>query len=287
MQLRSKNWTVPEELLRCQPMKIVRFENESGQIALGAQQPDGRVTRIEGDLFGEFRDSGEPVSVAKILMPIVPTSILCIGLNYRKHAEETNAPFPKFPILFTKGLGAAQNPNDPILIPTHLASHQVDYECELAIVIGKKAKNVTRENALDHVLGYTCANDVSARDWQKQFGGSQWSRGKFFDTFCPLGPVLVTTDEIPNPNSLAIRTILNGEVVQESNTSDMIFDVPALIEFLSGSTTLFPGTVILTGTPSGVGMARNPPRWLKPGDEVIIDIEKIGQLRNPIALEVA
>ena len=249
------------------------------------QHPDGTTTRLDGDLFGHFEDSGQRVEPARLLTPILPAAILCIGLNYRKHAEETNAPFPKWPILFTKGLGAAQNPGDPILIPTHLPSHQVDYECELAVVIGKKAKNVSKADALSHVLGYTCGNDVSARDWQKQFGGSQWSRGKFFDTFCPLGPVLVTADEIPNPNQLTIRTILNGEVRQDSNTSDMIFDVPTLIEFLSGSTTLFPGTVILTGTPSGVGMARTPPVWLKPGDEVTIEIEKIGKLTNPVANE--
>ena len=161
----------------------------------------------------------------------------------------------------------------------------VDYECELAVVIGRPCKNVSRANALDYVLGYTCANDVSARDWQVKRGGGQWCRGKFFDTFAPLGPCLVTRDEIPNPNTLRLRTILNGETVQDWNTSDMIFDVPTLIEFLSGSTTLLPGTVILTGTPHGVGMAGKPPRWLKAGDEVTIEIEKIGALTNPVALE--
>ena len=161
----------------------------------------------------------------------------------------------------------------------------MDYECELAIVIGKTAKNVKREDAFHYVLGYTAANDVSARDWQIKKGGSQWCRGKTFDTFCPLGPVVVTPDEIPNPNDLGIRTILNGETVQDWNTNDMIFDVPALIEFLSGSTTLFPGTVILTGTPHGVGMAATPPRWLKPGDSVTIEIDRIGALTNPVALE--
>ena len=143
---------------------------------------------------------------------------------------------------------------------------QVDYECELAVVIGRRCKNVSRAKALDYVLGYTCANDVSARDWQKDMGGSQWCRGKTFDTFCPLGPrAWSRADEIPNPNALAIKTILNGEVMQDWNTNDMIFDVPTLIEFLSGSTTLLPGTVILTGTPHGVGMARKPPVWLKTG----------------------
>jgi 2-keto-4-pentenoate hydratase/2-oxohepta-3-ene-1,7-dioic acid hydratase in catechol pathway len=161
----------------------------------------------------------------------------------------------------------------------------VDYECELAVVIGKPCKNVSKADALSYVLGYTCANDVSARDWQKDWGGSQWCRGKTFDTFCPLGPCLVTPDEIPNPNALQIKTIVNGEVLQDWNTSDMIFDVPTLIEFLSGSTTLLPGTVILTGTPHGVGMARNPPRWLQAGDSVTISIEGIGELTNPVRLE--
>ncbi len=141
------------------------------------------------------------------------------------------------------------------------------------------------QDALDYVLGYTCANDVSARDWQIKRGGSQWCRGKTFDTFAPLGPVLVTPEDIPNPNALRITTRLNGEVVQDSNTSDMIFDVRELIAFLSGSTTLLPGTVILTGTPEGVGMARTPPRWLAPGDEVSVEIERIGTLTNPVVLE--
>ena len=153
-------------------------------------------------------------------------------------------------------------------------------------MIGRVCKNVSREHALDYVLGYTCANDVSARDHQIKLGGSQWCRGKFFDTFAPLGPRLVTRDEIPNPNALKIATILNGERVQDWTTSDMIFDVPALIAYLSGSTTLVPGTVILTGTPHGVGMAAKPtPRWLRPGDSVSIEIEKIGTLTNPVVLE--
>jgi 2-keto-4-pentenoate hydratase/2-oxohepta-3-ene-1,7-dioic acid hydratase in catechol pathway len=138
---------------------------------------------------------------------------------------------------------------------------------------------------LDYVFGYTCGNDVSARDWQKQKGGSQWCRGKFFDTFAPLGPWIVTRDEIPNPNALKIRTLLNGEAVQDWTTADMIFDVPTLIEFLSGSTTLLPGTAIFTGTPHGVGMGRKPPRYLKPGDDVVVEIEKIGALHNPVREE--
>jgi 2-keto-4-pentenoate hydratase/2-oxohepta-3-ene-1,7-dioic acid hydratase in catechol pathway len=184
-----------------------------------------------------------------------------------------------------KGIQAVQHPGDPILIPRHLPSEEVDYECELAVVIAKSVKNVSRARALEYVLGYTCANDVSARDWQIRRGGGQWCRGKTFDTFAPLGPRLVTTDEITDPNALRIATILNGERVQDSTTADMIFSVARLIEFLSASTTLVAGTVILTGTPQGVGMARTPPRWLKAGDVVTIEIEGIGQLTNRVDFE--
>ena len=227
----------------------------------------------------------QPADVAKLLAPIAPVAIFAIGLNYRQHAIETHAPIPEFPVLFMKNIAAVQNPGDPILIPTSLRSDEVDYECELVVVIGRRCKNVSRADALKYVLGYTCGNDVSARDWQKRRSGGQWCRAKSFDTFAPLGPRLVTPDEIPNPNALAIRTLVNGEVLQENNTNDMIFDVPTLIEFLSGSTTLLPGTAIFTGTPSGVGMARTPARFLEPGDNVTVEIEKIGALTNPVALE--
>ena len=266
-------------------MKIVRYLDSQSRVLYGAQEPDGAARTIRGDIFGSFEVTQERADISKLLSPVDPRAILCIGLNYRHHAAETHAKLPEYPVLFVKGPNAAQNPGDPILIPTHLPSHEVDYECELAVVIGKRCKNVARDQALDFVLGYTCGNDVSARDWQIRKGGSQWCRGKTFDTFAPLGPCIVTRDEISNPNALGIRTILNGETVQDGNTSDMIFDVPALIEFLSGSTTLLPGTVILTGTPQGVGMAAKPPRWLAPGDEVSVVIEKIGSLSNPVANE--
>ncbi len=266
-------------------MKIIRYQNPAGEILYGALQASGEALRITGDIFSEFQVTNERAQISKVLAPIVPAAILCIGLNYKRHAAESQAPIPQFPVLFMKGPGTLQNPDDPILIPTHLRSEEVDYECELAVVIGRKCKNVRKTDALNCVLGYTCGNDVSARDWQRKFGGGQWSRGKSFDTFAPLGPCLVTRDEIPNPNDLRIRTFVNGETRQDWNTSDMIFDVPTLIEFLSGSTTLLPGTVILTGTPHGVGMASNPPRWLKPGDSVTIEIEKIGKLTNPVAFE--
>ena len=228
---------------------------------------------------------GREATVKRLLAPIQPTSILCIGLNYRRHAAESGARAPERPLLFMKTPNSVQNPGDAIEIPAFMASHKVDYECELAVVIGKPCKNATRETALNYVLGYTCANDVSARDWQLEWGGGQWCRGKSFDTFSPLGPCLVTTDEISNPNALRIQTMLNEETVQDWNTNDMIFDVPALIAFLSGSNTLLPGTVILTGTPHGVGMAAKPPRWLKAGDNVIVEIEGIGQLVNPVIEE--
>lgn len=269
-------------------MKFIRYSDQSGRIHYGAEQADGSAYRIDGDIFQQHRVTSERADVAKLLAPVVPTQILGVGLNYRFHAQESKMKAPELPVLFVKGINTLQNPGDAILIPTHLASEEVDYECELAVVIGRACKNVTKEKALDYVLGYTCANDVSARDWQIRRGGGQWCRGKFFDTFCPLGPRLVTADEIAGPNQLKIATHLNGETVQDWTTSDMIFDVATLIEFLSGSTTLVPGTVILTGTPHGVGMAAKPlPRWLKAGDEVTIEIEGIGRLTNPVALERA
>ncbi len=266
-------------------MQIIRYLDPTGQTRYGRRHADGSTTELEGDLFGEFRCGSRPASVAKLLAPIMPSNVLCIGLNYGQHAEESGQPIPAHPVLFMKSVAAVQNPGDPILLPRHLRSDSVDYECELAVVIGRGGKNIAREDALQHVLGYTCANDVSARDWQTKWGGTQWCRGKTFDTFCPLGPCLVTTDEIPNPNALHIKTVLNDQVMQQWSTDDMIFDVAELIAFLSGSTTLLPGTVILTGTPHGVGFARKPPVFLQPGDIVTVAIDGIGELTNPVAEE--
>ncbi len=266
-------------------MKIIRYCDSQGSIAHAAQQTDGCALVIEGDIFGQHRVTDRKADISRLLAPVQPFTIICIGLNYKRHAEETKAAIPQHPVVFMKLPNVVQHPDAPILLPTHLKSDKVDYECELAVVIGKEAKNVAKADALQYVLGYTCANDVSARDWQKHGGGGQWCRGKSFDTFCPLGPALVTADEIPNPNSLAIKTVLNGETMQDWNTNDMIFDVPTLIEFLSGSTTLPPGTVILTGTPHGVGMARTPPVFLKDGDVISVEIEKIGSLTNPVRTE--
>ncbi len=262
-------------------MRIARFIS-GGKVQTGKMIDDRTASRIEGDLFGQYRITDQKLTIDKLLAPFVPVDILCIGLNYREHAKESNSEIPKNPMLFIKASNTLNNPADPIPMPR--LTKEVDYECELAVVIGKTAKDVSRERALDYVLGYTAANDVSARDWQreKSLGGGQFARGKSFDGFCPLGPWIVTRDEIPNPNALRIKTILNGQTMQDHTTGDMIFDVPTLIESLSSTMTLRAGAVILTGTPQGVGFARKPPVWMKAGDKVVVEIEKIGRLENPV-----
>ena len=267
-------------------MKIIRFLPDGASTPVtGILHPDGAAEPIDGDLFGAWKPTGKRLRVAKLLAPVQPPVILAIGLNFRAHAAETNQPIPDFPVLFMKSPSVTQNPGDPIIIPTRLPSTKVDYEAELVAILGKTCKNATRENALDHVLGYTCGNDVTARDWQKSFGGNQWCRGKSFDTFAPLGPCIVTKDEIPDPQALTLRSSVNGELRQCASTSDHIFTVADLIVFLSGSTTLPAGTAIFTGTPSGAGFARTPPVYLAPGDSVTISIDGIGELTNPVALE--
>jgi 2-keto-4-pentenoate hydratase/2-oxohepta-3-ene-1,7-dioic acid hydratase in catechol pathway len=265
-------------------MRIIRFLSQ-GNEHFGRQLDEQTAVEIEGGLFGPRRETGRALKVEKLLAPIVPADILCIGLNYREHAAESGSGIPENPVLFIKASNTLNNPGDPIPIPKR--SSQIDYEGELAVVIGKTAKHVSRADALGYVLGYTCANDVSARDWQreKSLGGGQFARGKSFDGFCPLGPSIVTADEVPNPNALRLRTLLNGQVMQDHTTGDMIFDVPTLIESLSSTMTLRAGAVILTGTPQGVGFARKPPVWMKAGDRVVIEIEKVGRLENPVTAE--
>lgn len=263
-------------------MRIIRFEDETGQIRLGEEDTEGRARLLTGDLFGDLQQTGEPVGVAKLLAPLEPTNLFCIGLNYREHAEESGAEIPQHPIVFMKPTTALCHPGDPIRLPACQHDSEVDYECELAVVIGRPVRDIPESEALSAVFGYTCAHDVSARRWQLHAGGGQWIRGKGFDTFCPLGPALVTADEIPDPQALGLKTVLNGETMQDHTTGDMIFPVSRLISFLSQDTTLLPGTVILTGTPQGVGFARKPPVWLQPGDEVVIEVEKIGSLVNPV-----
>lgn len=264
-------------------MKIIRYQDSAGKIHNAAQQTDGSALRIAGDVFGKFTVTGEKADVRKLLPPVHPPQVWCIGQNYKKHAEELGMALPEFPVLFAKGANTVIASGDTIELPQRAKSAEVDYECELVLVIGKECKDVSRERALEYVAGYMCGNDVSARDWQIKKGGSQWCRGKSFDTFGPVGPCLVTKDEVGNANELRIRTILNGVAVQDANTNDMIFDVPAIVSFLSESTTLLPGTLIFTGTPQGVGMGRKPQLWLKDGDEVSIVIDKIGTLTNRVA----
>jgi 2-keto-4-pentenoate hydratase/2-oxohepta-3-ene-1,7-dioic acid hydratase in catechol pathway len=235
------------------------------------------------DPFSGLEPGEQSVEVRQWLAPLQPTAIFGVGLNYRAHAAETGAALPEHPVLFMKPGSAVIGPGSPILLPA-ACEHgpEVDYEAELAVVIGRPARDVPVERALEYVLGYTCANDISARRWQKHAGGGQWVRGKSFDTFCPLGPVLVTADEIPDPQALPLSSVLNGQTMQDSNTVDMIFTVAELIAFISRDTTLPPGTLILTGTPEGVGFARRPPVFLADGDTIEITIAGIGTLSNPV-----
>ena len=220
-------------------------------------------------------------SGARLLAPVPrPGKLIAIGLNYRDHAAESNMPIPERPVVFSKFTTSVIAPNESIVLPP--ASGQVDYEAELAVVIGRRAKNVPRDRALDYVLGYTIINDVSARDLQ--FADGQWQRGKSCDTFAPMGEAIVTTDEVPDPHKLSIKLRLNGKTMQDSNTDQLIFGVPELIAFLSATITLEPGDVIATGTPSGVGFARKPPVFLKHGDVVEVEVERLGVLRSPVSL---
>ena len=263
-------------------MRIVRFVDVRGRARFGAQAPDGQIEMLQGDIASGFRPTGKFSKVKRLLVPFLPPNIYCVGLNFRRHAAEFNLPLPEFPVIFMKPTSALIGPDDPIRLPA-CSTHgpEVDYEAELAVVIGKPGRDIDEEEALDYVIGYTCANDVSARWWQKNTGG-QWIRGKSFDSFCPIGPAIVTADEIGDPQSLILTSTLNGKVMQQGDTSDMIFTVAQLISFISRDTTLLPGTVILTGTPPGVGFARTPAVFLKQGDWITITIDKIGELSNPV-----
>ena len=207
-----------------------------------------------------------------------PSKIICLGKNYAEHAKESGFDNPDKPLLFSKAPSALSGPFDPIVLPK--SSGQVDWEVELAVIIGKTCRRISRTNAMDHIAGFTVMNDVSARE--AQFGDGQWFRGKSFDTFAPLGPVLVTPDEIGNINNLQLTTRVDGVLMQNGNTADLIFDIPFLIEFISKDMTLMPGDIISTGTPSGVGIFRTPPIVLKPGNVVECRIEGIGSIVNPV-----
>jgi 2-keto-4-pentenoate hydratase/2-oxohepta-3-ene-1,7-dioic acid hydratase in catechol pathway len=263
-------------------MHVFRFSDPEGVIHHGLVSGPGQAQVLAGDPYAGFRDSGRAVTVSRLLAPVSPTNIFCIGLNYRAHAAESGMPIPRVPVVFMKPTSAVCGPEDDIVLPACRHHDEVDYECELVAVIGRVARNVPVHEALGHVAGYTCGNDVSARHWQLQRGGGQWCRGKGFDTFCPLGPSLVTPDEIPDPQQLSICTRLNGDLMQAHSTADMIFTVAQLISFLSQDTTLLPGTVIMTGTPGGVGFARQPPVFLRTGDLLEVEIGGIGVLRNRV-----
>lgn len=220
-----------------------------------------------------------PLAEVTLNAPLHPGKVIAIGLNYAKHAAETGAALPPAPIIFAKFPSSVIGPGEAITWSKSI-TNQVDWEVELGIVVGKKARNVTEEDALKHVYGYTVANDVSARDLQIRID-RQWTRGKSLDTFCPLGPCIVTRKDIPDPGKLNLKTVLNGKVVQDSNTEDLIFNVPQLISYCSRMFTLEPGDVILTGTPSGVGEGMKPPQYLKNGDQVTVSVEGIGEMTNP------
>lgn len=226
----------------------------------------------------------QPAEIQKLLAPVHDArKVICVGLNYADHARESGATPPDEPVLFNKFPTALRGHGEPILLPR--VSHEVDYEAELVVVIGRGGRHIAREQALEHVAGYCPGHDVSARDWQLRKPGKQWLLGKTFDTFAPCGPALVTRDEVPNPGKLAIRMRLNGETMQDSNTDQFIFPVEELIAYISQVCTLEPGDLIFTGTPPGVGFARQPPRFLKPGDVAEVEIEGLGVLRNPVTAE--
>ena len=238
----------------------------------------------DDNALAEAKEKGwlVPSSDAYWFAPVPrPGKLICIGLNYRDHARESNMAIPEKPVVFSKFPTCVIAPGESVVLPPQ--SKQVDYEAELAVVIGRRAKKVSGDRAYDYVLGYTAFNDVSARDFQ--FADGQWQRGKSCDTFGPMGQTIITTDAIPDPHKLSIKLVLNGQTMQDSNTDQLIFGVPRLIEFLSETITLEPGDVIATGTPAGVGFARNPPVFLRPGDQMEVLIEGMGGLGNPVVEE--
>ncbi|MEE8365728.1 MAG: fumarylacetoacetate hydrolase family protein [Gammaproteobacteria bacterium] len=284
-------------------MKLITYASKGNAPQIGAIH-NNRIINLHqasgGELPGNMRDflelgdsgmaaaqdaianatGGESLDSVKLMSPIGnPSKIVAIGLNYMDHVRESGIPVPEVAIMFCKFPNSIIGPGDDICWSKEI-TQKVDYEAELAIVIGRTARNVTEADAFDYIAGYTNCNDVSARDLQFD-KGDQWIRGKSLDTFCPLGPWLVTRDEIPDPHNLSIKSILNGKVMQNSNTRELIFKIPFLIKYLSEAFTLLPGDVIATGTPSGVGAFRKPPIWMKHGDTISIEVDGLGQLSNP------
>ena len=222
-----------------------------------------------------------PLAGLRLLPPVPrPEKVICVGLNYRDHARESGMDPPVEPVIFSKLSSAVATDGDPIVLPA--VSNEIDYEAELVAVIGKSGRNIPLERAMEHVAGYCCGNDVSARDWQLRKPGGQWMLGKSFDGFAPFGPTLVTADEVPRPGELRIELRLNGQVMQLSSTSEWIFSLEQLVAYVSQACTLASGDVLFTGTPPGVGFARKPPVFLKDGDAVEVEIESLGTLRNSV-----
>jgi 2-keto-4-pentenoate hydratase/2-oxohepta-3-ene-1,7-dioic acid hydratase in catechol pathway len=260
-------------------VRIIRFIDDKGNEQLGSDRGDGSADVLAGSLFEGLSLCGETVLVGKLLSPLRPVDVYGIGLNYQEHCRLMGKEQPAEPPVFMKPISTLTNPGDPIQIPRqpHI-ENAVDYECELAVVIGLAARDVDPDEALEYVFGYTAANDVTDRNWAP----ISQIRGKGFDGFCPLGPTLVTANEVSDPQSLRLRTYVNDELMQDGNTSDMIFSVAEIISYLSRDTTLLPGTVILTGTPPGAAVTRRPSNYLQPGDKVTVEVEGIGALSNPV-----
>jgi len=273
--------------------------NNNGNVCLGAQKQDGSIvdvsnvaqdlkTLIKGgqELINQVtavssNATGVPISSLKMAPAIHnPEKIICVGLNYRDHCEEQDKPIPVEPVIFNKFPSTLIAAGDAIQLPK--IGCNTDLEAELAIIIGKDGRHISKEDAFNHVFGYTIANDVSGRDWQKKRNGGQWLLGKTFDTFCPLGPIVDTSLD---PSSLSIKSWINDDLMQDSNTKHLIFNIPFIINWLSQICTLKQGDVILTGTPGGVGMHRSPPKFLQPGEKCIIEIEGLGRMESPVVME--
>ncbi|PSR97561.1 fumarylacetoacetate hydrolase [Coniella lustricola] len=275
--------------------RLVRFLAKDGRTYYGdAILPQGvtdigkakQARIVTGDIFGKHDVTEDVADIRLFLSPLAPEhvkTVRCLGLNYEQHAKESNMPIPKYPVLFYKPVTALGGPHDPV--PVHAVAQEaegLDYECELVAVIGKRATGVSEADALNYVLGYSVGNDISHRDWQLKRGGGQWALGKGFDGWAPWGPGIVSSSVIKDPQTLRIKTVLNGKTVQDSNTSDMIFSVAKAVSFLSQGTTLLPGDIIMTGTPQGVGAGRSPPLWLKHGDVCEVSLEGVGTCVNKV-----
>ena len=264
-------------------MKYVRFLSKDEVVTQGMVKADGATEVIKGDIFGEHAPTGVECGLEAIkeyLVPVDIPSIIALGGNYADHAKECNEDVPELPLVFLKAVTTLTAHLSEIVLPT-IAPSEVDYEAELGVIIGKRAKNIAPEQAAAHIFGYTCANDVSARDCQLKID-RQWARGKSFDTFAPVGPFVETELD---PTDVRVRSFVNDQCMQDDRTSNLVCPVFDLVSYLSRNMTLMPGTLIITGTPPGVGMARNPQVFLKPGDHVVVDVEGVGRLENTVVAE--